>query len=98
MLQRIKKKQVYEQYGRYEQEIEAKRQKAESGDGPAAFSLGVNYARGERVPEDTEKMIYYYELAGKNGYARAYNVLGNLYRKPNERGIPVDGKKSPRVF
>lgn len=98
VLQRIKKKQVYEQYGRYEQEIEAKRQKAESGDGPAAFSLGVNYARGERVPEDTEKMIYYYELAGKNGYARAYNVLGNLYRKPNERGIPVDGKKALAYF
>ncbi len=33
------------------------------------------------------KMIYYYELAGKNGYPRAYNILGNLYRKDNERGI-----------
>lgn len=98
VLQRIKKKQEYEQYGRYEQEIEARRQKAESGDGLAAFSLGVNYARGEHVPEDTEKMIYYYELAGKNGYARAYNVLGNLHRKPNERGIPVDGKKALAYF
>ena len=98
VLQRIKKKQEYEQYGRYEQEIEAKRQKAESGDAMAAFSLGVNYARGEHVPEDTEKMLYFYELAGKNGYARAYNVLGNLYRKPNERGIPEDGKKALAYF
>lgn len=98
VLQRIRKKQEYEEYGRYEQEIEAKRQKAENGDGPAAFSLGINYARGEHVPEDTEKMIYYYELAGKNGYARAYNLLGNLYRKPNERGIPVDGKKALAYF
>ena len=98
VLQRIKKKQEYEQYGRYEQEIDAQRQKAENGDAMAAFSLGVNYARGERVPEDTEKMLYFYELAGKNGYARAYNVLGNLYRKPNERGIPVDGKKALAYF
>ncbi len=98
VLQRIKKKQEYEQYGRYEQEIDAQRQKAESGDAMAAFSLGVNYARGERVPEDTEKMLYFYELAGKNGYARAYNVLGNLYRKPNERGIPEDGKKALAYF
>ena len=98
VLQRIKKKQEYEQYGRYEQEMEANRQKAESGDALVAFSLGVNYARGERVPEDTKKMLYYYELAGKNGYARAYNVLGNLHRRPNERGIPVDGKKALAYF
>ncbi|KJF77702.1 hypothetical protein UA45_11070 [Morganella morganii] len=43
-------------------------------------------------------MLYYYELAGKNGFARAYNVLGNLYRKPNERGIPEDGKKALAYF
>lgn len=96
--QRIKEKQEYEQYGRYAQEIEAKQQKAENGDALTAFSLAVDYARGDRVPEDTEKMIYYYELAGKNGYARAYNVLGNLHRKPNERGIPVNGKKALAYF
>ncbi|WP_369310749.1 sel1 repeat family protein [Providencia rettgeri] len=96
--QRFKEEQDFQKYGRFAAEIEAKRVKAEAGDKMAAFSLGINYARGEMVPEDTQKMIYYYELAGKNGYSRAYNILGNLYRKDNERGIEKDFAKALYYF
>lgn len=95
---RFKEEQDFQKYGRFAKEIEAKRVKAEAGDKMAAFSLGINYARGEMVPEDTQKMIYYYELAGKNGYPRAYNILGNLYRKDNERGIEKDFVKALYYF
>lgn len=95
---RFKEEQDFQKYGRFADEIEAKRVKAEAGDKMAAFSLGINYARGEKVPEDTQKMIYYYELAGKNGYPRAYNILGNLYRKDNERGIEKDFEKALYYF
>ncbi|MDT0133297.1 MULTISPECIES: tetratricopeptide repeat protein [Providencia] len=89
---------AYEKYGRFAEQIEKQRVEAEAGDKMSAFSLGVAYARGERVPEDTQKMIYYYELAGKNGYPRAYNILGNLYRKDNERGIEKDFPKALYYF
>ncbi|GAA0344209.1 SEL1-like repeat protein [Morganella psychrotolerans] len=95
---RVRKTQEYEKYGQFEKETEVRRQKAENGNAGAAFSLAVSYARGETVPEDTTKMLYYYEIAGKNGYARAYNTLGNLYRKPNERGIVTDGEKALSYF
>ncbi|MBG5893955.1 sel1 repeat family protein [Providencia rettgeri] len=89
---------AYEKYGRFAEQIEKQRVEAEAGDKMSAFSLGIAYARGERVPEDTQKMIYYYELAGKNGYPRAYNILGNLYRKDNERGIEKDFPKALYYF
>lgn len=96
--QRVADEQAFQKYGRFAQQIEEKRLKAEAGDRIEAFSLGISYARGEMVPEDTQKMIYYYELAGKNGYSRAYNILGNLYRKDNERGIEKDFPKALYYF
>lgn len=96
--ERFAQEQEFQKYGRYAEEIEAQRLKAEAGDRIAAFSLGISYARGEKVPEDTQKMIYYYEIAGKNGYSRAYNILGNLYRKDNERGIERDYPKALYYF
>lgn len=95
---RFTKEQEYQKYGRFAKEIEEKRKKAEAGDGIEAFSLGVSYAHGEHVPEDTQKMLYYYELAGKNGYSRAYNILGNLYRKDNEQDIKKDAQKALYYF
>lgn len=89
---------AYEKYGRFAEQIEKQRVDAEAGDKMAAFSLGIAYARGERVPEDTQKMLYYHELAGKNGYSRSYNILGNLYRKDNERGIEKDFEKALYYF
>ncbi|MGG4609066.1 tetratricopeptide repeat protein [Providencia sp. Me31A] len=96
--QRFADEQAFQKYGRFTQEIEEQRVKAEAGDKMAAFSLGIAYARGEKVPKDTQKMIYYYELAGKNGYPRAYNILGNLYRKDNKRGIEKDFPKALYYF
>lgn len=96
--QRFNDEQTFQKYGRFAKQIEEQRVKAEAGDKMAAFSLGIAYARGERVPQDTQKMIYYYELAGKNGYPRAYNILGNLYRKDNERGIEKDFPKALYYF
>lgn len=93
--QRYAKEQDYKKYGQYAEEIENQRIKAEAGDRFAALSLAVSYARGERVPEDTQKMLYYYELAGKHGLSRAYNVLGGLYRDgKNERGIDKNPEKA----
>lgn len=96
--QQVADEKAYEKYGRFAEQIEKQRVEAEAGDKMSAFSLGVAYARGEHVPEDTQKMIYYYELAGKNGYPRAYNILGNLYRKDNERGIEKDFPKALYYF
>lgn len=96
--QRFADEQAFQKYGRFAQQIEEKRLKAEAGDRIEAFSLGISYARGEMVPQDTQKMIYYYELAGKNGYSRAYNILGNLYRKDNEKGIERDYPKALYYF
>lgn len=96
--QQIADERAFQKYGRYAQQIEEKRLKAEAGDRIEAFSLAINYARGEMVPQDTQKMIYYYELAGKNGYSRAYNILGNLYRKDNEKGIERDYPKALYYF
>ncbi|MBO1916456.1 hypothetical protein J4727_15730 [Providencia rettgeri] len=41
-------------YGRFAEQIEKQRVEAEAGDKMSAFSLGIAYARGERVPEDTQ--------------------------------------------
>lgn len=81
--------------GQYAKSIAEEVKRAEAGDGATAFSLAVDYARGDRVPQSDEKKLYYYELAGKNGYIRGYNVLGNMYLR---KGPKQDAKKALYYF
>ncbi|MDE9453738.1 sel1 repeat family protein [Xenorhabdus bovienii] len=95
---RFEKHLEYQKYGRFSSEIEQQRQQAEMGDAQAAYFLGTTYARGYKVPRDTEKMVYYFELSGKNGNADAYNILGNMFLNGDKQGIEKDAKKALYCF
>ncbi|MFT0213550.1 hypothetical protein VQ643_13240 [Pseudomonas sp. F1_0610] len=93
--QKVAEYKQYRAVGQYADAIAEQAKEAEEGNGPIAFSLAVDYIRGDRVPQSEEKAIYYYELAGKNGYIRGYNVLGNMYLR---KGPKQDTKKALYYF
>jgi len=51
-------------------EIDALRARAEQGDAPAQFALGVMYAEGRGVPQDDAEAVRWYGLAAEQGHAR----------------------------
>ncbi|WP_368884799.1 sel1 repeat family protein [Providencia vermicola] len=87
-----------QQYGDYRDEIIDKQQKAETGDASAAYSLAIIYSRGTQAPFDPVKVVYYYELSGKNSNADAYNALGHLYLNEDDLNFPKDVQKALYYF
>ena len=51
-------------------EIDALRARAEQGDAPAQFALGVMCAEGRGVPQDDAEAVRWYGLAAEQGHAR----------------------------
>lgn len=57
-------------------EIDALRARAEHGDVPAQYDLGVLYANGTRVPQEDAEAARWYRLVASRGDAEAQFNLG----------------------
>ncbi len=73
-------------------DLEALKRAAEQGDALAQFNLGVMYVKGEGVPEDDAKAVYWYRKAAEHGDALAQFNLGVMYA--NGEGVPEDDAKA----
>ena len=52
---------------------------ANGGDSVAQHSLGDLYERGEGVPQDAKKAVYWYTLSAEQGFSVAQRNLGIMY-------------------
>ena len=55
------------------------RKKAEAGDAAAQTNLGIKYAKGEGVPQDSKEAVKWLRKAAEQGDARAQYGLGLSY-------------------
>lgn len=78
-----------------EERIELEKQ-AESGDAWAQTELGLMYDEGEKVPEDNEKALFWYQKAAAKGFIMAEFYLGAMYF--NGDGVPKDINKAVEWF
>ncbi|MEI6847733.1 MAG: tetratricopeptide repeat protein [Chlorobiaceae bacterium] len=53
--------------------------KAEKGDAKAQYNLGLVYAKGQGVKQDSTEAINWLERAGVQGNAKAAFILGEIY-------------------
>lgn len=65
---------------------------AKQGFAAAQNNLGICYNKGQGVPQDYEKAVYWYTKAAEQGYAVAQNDLGVRYAKG--QGVPQDYEKT----
>ena len=61
---------------------------AEQGSAAAQFNLGLKYANGEGVPQDSVAAVAWYRKAAEQGHPDAQNNLGWMYA--NGAGVPQD--------
>ena len=69
-------------------DLQALRQRAESGDPEAQFNLGVRYNDGQSVPQDDAQAAIWIRKAAEQGYADAQLNLGARYN--DGYGVPQD--------
>ena len=65
--------------GDYEKAFRLWKPLAEQGDAGAQYNLGQMYRRGEGVPEDDAKAVYWYRKAAEQGLVEAQFNLGLRY-------------------
>ena len=70
---------------------ETKRE-AEAGDAEAQFILGLMYADGEGVPQDSAKAVEWWQKAAAQGHAAPQYNLGLSYA--HGEGVPQDSAKA----
>ena len=63
-------------------------QQANQGDAIAQYNLGVMYAKGQGVPQDSAQAVKWLRLAADQGNALAQHNLGLMYAKG--LGVPQD--------
>ena len=61
---------------------------AEQGNARAQYILGLNYAKGQGVPQDYAEAANWYRKAAEQGDADAQYNLGTMYR--DGQGVPQD--------
>ena len=69
---------------------------AQLGHSAAQNHLGVDYQRGEGVPKDIQKAIYWYPKAINQENPKAMRNLGLLYK--NGKEVPQDYQKALELF
>jgi len=69
---------------------------AEQGDPDAQFNLGLKYLKGEGVPWDSGKAIFWFVKSAEQGDSYAQVNLGVLYCKG--KGVPRDIEKAAFWF
>jgi TPR repeat protein len=69
---------------------------AEKGSAFAQYALGVAYAEGKDVPQDSNEAVRWFQLAADQGWAPAQHSLGVLYHKGE--GVRQDYKEAIRWF
>lgn len=77
-------------------DMKALRKKAIAGNVEAQDKLGVLYATGEGVPQDSAEALKWYRKAVEKGYAPAQYNLGFAYF--NGQGVPQDDEESARWY
>jgi len=68
--------------------------KANQGDAPAQYNLGLLYYNGVGIPQDSKKAVYWYTKAAEQGHVNAQYDLGNLYRDGDGEEVPQDFKQA----
>jgi uncharacterized protein len=68
----------------------------EQGIAEAQFNIGVMYAQGRGVPQDSKEAIKCWRLAAKQGHATAQYNLGVLHAVG--RGVPQDYKEAVKWY
>lgn len=71
-----------------------RRRAAEEGCARAQFELALCYFKGERVPQDYEKAVYWYRLSANQGHIVAQNNLGCCYQEG--KGVPQNYAEAVR--
>ena len=69
---------------------------AEQGNPYAQNDLGVMYEGGERVTQDYEKAVFWYQRAAEQGYDVAQSNLGNMYDRGD--GVAQDYQKAAEWY
>jgi TPR repeat protein len=80
-----------------ETEIRALTPRAESDDPVAQAELGFRHEKGVGVPKNEREAVRLYELAAKQGNARAQSNLGALYSR-GRGGLPRSDVKAVELF
>ena len=71
--------------------------RVEAGDPRAIFNLGCEYRDGRSgLPQDMDKMLELWHLAGEKGCAAAFCFIGMSYN--NGKGIEVDKEKAKHYW
>jgi TPR repeat protein len=65
---------------------------AEKGNATAQYNLGLEYYKGEKIAQDYEKAVFWYQKSALQGYVNAQYNLGFVYHKGE--GIEQNHKKS----
>lgn len=66
------------------------------GDAQAQYNLGVEFHRGESIPQDYSKAAAMWQLAGKNGVVESFNNLG--YLTYHGKGVQQDYAEGVRLW
>ena len=82
--------------GDYVQAIKLFRQLAAQGHQWAQRRLGLIYAEGKGVPQDSQEAVKWYRLAAAQGYAPAQSSLGLAYEKG--QGVPQDYQEAVKWY
>jgi TPR repeat protein len=69
---------------------------ADEGNAKAQFHLGMHLQWGEKLEQDFQKAVYYYEKAAAQGLQPAYFHLGEMYLEG--RGVEQDLQQALRCF
>ena len=62
-----------------DEDFEATKKLAESGDGIAQFNLALMYANGDGVPKNDKEAVKWYRKSAEQGHAKAQGNLGVMY-------------------
>ena len=69
---------------------------AEAGDERAQYYLGIMYANGEGVPENSRQAAYWFRKSARQGNSQSQYHLGMLYA--NGEGVPEDDTQAVYWF
>ena len=70
---------------------------ARGGSSSAQYNLGLIYSTGEGVPKDLRNSLFWYEKSLKQGFPKAFTVLGKWYYSGNDV-VEVDYSKAYEYF
>jgi len=78
------------------EDLQTLQTQAAQGDAKAQYFLGVLYAKGLEVPQDSREALKWFRLSAAQGNADAQSTLGAMYN--HGTGVPQDSREAVKWF